>query len=309
MVAPEGMTEEMPEQSSRSMHESARTDTCSNMTKDSGTEKEGLYGPWMVVSRKRNGYKGTKKVSNSEATSGAGWRPTRSHSLEGPNHVTKQSIQLLNNLSGPKEGVFPSSMGQQSLNGPQPKLDATKPLFGASQAQRVNLRDSVKGKKVIAQGRLSSHSPKSAADLQLDTVPLKLASIFNHGSEPLLSAPFKFVANAETKVGHQLERAGASIALLDTDPMQDESNRVVYQKEDARNDTDLHFNRGESSLHQVNPRLQTNFEVQSSLCSSGSRDGSPRTSTETQYWVRPVEGIGGEDRMEAEDGSGATPSC
>lgn len=55
--SPEGTTVEVPENSSRSMHDSGRTDTCSTTTKVSGIEEEeGLYGPWMVVSRKRNGH-------------------------------------------------------------------------------------------------------------------------------------------------------------------------------------------------------------------------------------------------------------
>ena len=62
MLVPAGTSLEVPENSSHSVHKAGRTDTCSNMTKVSGTEEEdGLYGPWMVVSRKRNGHKGTKK--------------------------------------------------------------------------------------------------------------------------------------------------------------------------------------------------------------------------------------------------------
>lgn len=55
-----------------SVHEAASTNTACNVTKESGTDEEGLYRPWMVVSKKRNGYKATKKVTNSEATPGAG---------------------------------------------------------------------------------------------------------------------------------------------------------------------------------------------------------------------------------------------
>lgn len=54
------------------MHEAASTNTACNVTKESGTDEEGLYGPWMVVSKKRNGYKATKKGTNSKATPGAG---------------------------------------------------------------------------------------------------------------------------------------------------------------------------------------------------------------------------------------------
>ena len=137
VLVPKGMTEDMSEKSLRSVHESVCTDTCIYMTKDNGTEEEGLYGPWMVVSRKRNGHKGRKeeeeKRYQSQGNTRCWLRLTHSHSFEGPNHVTKQNTELSKNSSGPKKAVFPSLIGQHSLNGPQPKLDATKPLFGASQ--------------------------------------------------------------------------------------------------------------------------------------------------------------------------------
>ncbi|XP_030958299.1 uncharacterized protein LOC115980158 [Quercus lobata] len=116
------LTEEGPEKNSCSLHDSVRTDTSRNVTKDSGTEEEGLYGPWM--------------------------------------------------------------------------------------AQRLKLRDSVKGKQVIARGRLGSPSTKSAIDSHPGTSPLQLASILNHGPELLSRAPFKFTANAEVEVGHQPEGGG-----------------------------------------------------------------------------------------------------
>nr|POE82140.1 uncharacterized protein CFP56_60381 [Quercus suber] len=66
VLVPADSIEEGLEKNSRSVHDSVCTDTSSKVTKDSGTKEEGLYGPWMVVSRKRNGYKTTNKGTNPE---------------------------------------------------------------------------------------------------------------------------------------------------------------------------------------------------------------------------------------------------
>lgn len=129
--SPEGTTVEVPENSSRSMHDSGRTDTCSTTTKVSGIEEEeGLYGPWMVVSRKRNGHKGTIKGTNPVQTQKFGPRTTYVHSSEGPIHVPKHNTRGTKNSSGLYGAGFPSMMGQFNLKGPQSSVAMTGVSLG-----------------------------------------------------------------------------------------------------------------------------------------------------------------------------------
>lgn len=112
VLVPPDSTEEGPVKNSRRMHDSNSTNTSSKETKDSGIEEEGLYGPWMVVSRKRNGYNATNKGTNPEVITGTGWRPTCSHSFEGPSHVTKQNSGSSINSAGPKVTMLHPMLGQ-----------------------------------------------------------------------------------------------------------------------------------------------------------------------------------------------------
>nr|POF24341.1 hypothetical protein CFP56_27537 [Quercus suber] len=289
---PDETTVEVPENNSRSVHEAGRTDTCSIKTKASGTEEEeGLYGPWMVVTRKRNGHKGTKKGTNPVQTQKLGSRMTHAHSFEGPSHVAKHSTGGLNALAGLYEAGSPSMLGQFNLNGLQSNVDIAGNSLGAPKTHKGNLRNSVKGKKVIARGRISSPSLKSAVDPPVVTEPLKLSCFSNHGADSLTSAPFEFVANEEAVVDHQHVKEGdlgADVSCFNSQSL----------GLGAHGDSKV-----EAPLFQANPRCHTNLEVQPAIRCSGSNDGS------TQSSVRPVEGKDGVDQMDSEDGSAATHSC
>ena len=294
---PAGTSLEVPENSSRSVHEAGRTDTCNNMTKVSGTEEEeGLYGPWMVVSRKRNGHKGTKKGTNLIQTQKFGSRTTHAHSFEGPSHVTKHYTIGSKNSAGLNEAGDPSMMGQFKLNGLQPNVDMAGNSLGHSQTQNGKLRNSVKGKKVIARSRISSLSLKSGVDTPVVTAPFKLESISNHGAASLPNAPFKFVANEETMVGHQHAR-------------EDDQGAVVSCCTSQSLGLGTHVvSKVEALQIQANLECQTNLEVQPALCSPSSNDGSPCSVVDPQSWVRPVEGKDGVVQMDSEDGSEVIPS-
>lgn len=72
------------------MHEACRSDSNSATPTESGVEEaERQYGPWMVVSRKRNRHKTTKKDVSSKGPTKSSWRSAISHSHEGPIHVPK----------------------------------------------------------------------------------------------------------------------------------------------------------------------------------------------------------------------------
>lgn len=189
-----------------------------------------------------------------------------------------------------------------------------KSSFGASQAQRLKLRDSIRGKKDIAWGRLSSPNTKSVVDSYPGTSPFQLASILNNGPELLSGAPFKFTTNTEAEVGQQSEGRGVrdagdhKVEISSEGPIiEGEKSAEVVGGSTTHHDPDsMQYgpSHGDLSLHQVDSCIQVNCDAQSTRSSLGGKEG-----TVSQSWVRPIEGVNGDDRMEAEDGSGATPSC
>ena len=211
--------------------------------------------------------------------------------------MAKHDTASSKNSAGLYKARFPSMMGQFNLNRLQPNVDMTGTSLGNSQTQKGKLRNSVKGKKVIALSRISPPSLINGIDTPVVIAPLKLDSLSNHGADSLPNAPFKFVANEEAMVGHQHAR-------------EDDQGAVVscFTSQSLGLGTHVDF-KVEAPLLQVNPECQTNFEVQPALCSSSSNDGSSCSAMDAQSWVRPVEGKDGVARMDSEDGSEVIPSC
>ena len=122
--------------------------------------------------------------------------------------MPKHNTRGTKNSSGLYGAGFPSMMGQFNLKGPQSSVAMTGVSLGLPPTQNGKLRNSVKGKKVIARSRISSPSLKFAVDPSVVTAPLKLDCLSYRGAKPLNNAPFKFVANEGAMVGHQHVREG-----------------------------------------------------------------------------------------------------
>lgn len=112
---------------------------------------------------------------------------------------------------------------------------------------------------------------------------------------------------AVTRGGAKVGLASALLNLISIDPMRDEPSRNVDRKEDARSSTNHDSHTGEFSHHQGNPNFQADPRVQLTLSSVGTRDGCARTSFDTHFGHRSVEGNDDEDQMESEDGSKVAP--
>ena len=200
-------------------HEASRTNPCSKVAGNttsgtSGVEEDSdLYGPWMVVTGKKSGHKGTKHFPTTEGTTKPLWQPKdmRAESSRGgpflfqcdAEFLTQSSI--LSNTGKRAQGApsFRSSPNQNSV----PKGLFSSNVSGgstlASDRAQVHKKSAtlVRGKKVIARNTSSSAFPSSPVSLPTKAFASKLSSLTTratpstgHGSELFSGSSFKFMA-------------------------------------------------------------------------------------------------------------------
>ncbi|XP_050260089.1 uncharacterized protein LOC126705223 [Quercus robur] len=88
-VAAEEVNKDGLEVRSHNLHEACVSGKSHAMPKVSGAEDiEGQYGPWMVVTRKKQIQKGTKKGSAPEGSTRSAWNSTHAQAAEGVSNAT-----------------------------------------------------------------------------------------------------------------------------------------------------------------------------------------------------------------------------
>lgn len=248
----------------------------------SGTdEAERQYSPWMVVTRKKLGQKGTRKGTSLEGTT----RSTRN--AEDMGHATMSS-------NGPSLGPFtgfgflwPIRSAQEGQDKIYGSPFNPKSLSQASLRLKNKPRTSVKGIKVIARGMgISGYPTKTAAPQnQSKTFSAESPSLFNNGADNHPHGDFKFVAREKSEMG------------------------IMSREEGIRNPRNLHhgkkggayqrFELGHSQLEEgvdtcldtfgSNLRADTKLtEVRIALNSSGDGDGCPRACSDSSFKKGPI---------------------
>nr|POE45151.1 hypothetical protein CFP56_28444 [Quercus suber] len=178
----------------------------------SGMDKtEGQYGPWMVVSKKKPGQKGTKKSTSFEGTI----RSTRN--VTAPLMSDKDS-RAATSSNGPPPGAFtsfnytrPTGVAQEVKDKAFGNPFNPRPISQAPLPPKNKSKTSMKGMKVIAKGLGKRGIPFSADALQnqSNTFNTKSPSSFNLGSNDHSHGAFNFVALAKPKMGNMSRRKGS----------------------------------------------------------------------------------------------------
>lgn len=155
----------------------------------------------MVVSKKRNGHKTTKKDVSSEGSTKSSWRSALSHSCEGPIHVSKFESSGPSRSFGPAEPNRLFIMGYDKQDGTQETLKGLRHMSGGSLAHEVKSRDFVRG-------MFLGVNPKLVAIAQILSSSSSLTPSSNHEPKSILCPTFEFLAFAITEVGHKPRRGG-----------------------------------------------------------------------------------------------------
>lgn len=207
------------------MHESQRP-SADNSTHDfSGMmEADGEYGPWMVVSKKRNGYKGTKSGPNLVGTSKSiweiiphqssynmdqmekgkrGWTKAQAPTRRRPNSEYAKSSE---NAPTSSTQFTSNTDGLPLILGPGFEVLSSTPKMSPSSRQ---FPASVKGKKNLTRFKTSNSFYKSTVAPQTKECSLNSPFSFNnyttlsdHALKPPSSAPFEFKTLTRGELDH-----------------------------------------------------------------------------------------------------------
>jgi len=218
---------------------------------------DGPYGPWMVLSRRINGRKGTNLVGSTEGSTKSArnaapqpppnfpeWRNTATsraaHAPSMSRNVYVPSSGDHHKRAGPSwtpsfAGLGSMSMKEKSVLGPVDCMpletegvnhgeDSGPISMSSSQAQiHRKYPTSVKGKKVIARG-LSQSSPNTDRDfarklLSAKPTPLPLlhTSALYHGTAGPFDQSFKFTVAASVGRVQQKDGREPSLSSVDVD--------------------------------------------------------------------------------------------
>ena len=206
---------------SRDGHEDCRTDTPSTLPDKSVPstsvveEDLGQYGPWMIVTRKKGGYKGTKQNPSSGGTTKFSGKlatqfPTKDmraeHSKDGP------SLPRHDDTRSKKHNEMGFNLGPSQKLGNAGKPNAT--LFGKSDSlpdlaiNKKKHSHSVRGKKIFARNLYAGNPLKSAVADPLQAFDPKFTSLstsastsFINGAEASTGSAFNFMATKEDGLG------------------------------------------------------------------------------------------------------------
>nr|POE89475.1 uncharacterized protein CFP56_65842 [Quercus suber] len=259
------------------------------------------YGPWMIVTRKRGGYKG-KNSSQEGSTKSVG---------KSASHFTSNNMQFMRSKAGPSPFKYDafrnkthvevgSSLNNGTLKnsslglGPNLKLNTqgkpdatfvsnTSPLPGLTINKRKNPH-SVRGKKAFARN-IPGNPPSGAVTNPFQGLSSKLSSLSastsscaNHEAEMSPSASFKFMAPNEEGVGASNSWEG--------DRRSSGEQRPVQSKDQVQ---------GEAGQLEEEKRL-------------GVEDGGAGIAVGAHPKIGSNDEIGEVDRMVSEEGDDANPS-
>nr|POE67895.1 hypothetical protein CFP56_72230 [Quercus suber] len=314
-------------------HEASRTDPCNNFVSNttsstSGVEEDfDLYGPWMVVTRKKSGHKGKKHLPTTEGTTKPLWQPkhtlakssrggpflfqrnAESQARSGAPSITGKRAQDAPNLRpSPNQNVAPKGLFSSSApSGSNPVSDRLNLVSDRALAHKKPFT-SVRGKKVIAGNTYSSAFPSNAVSLPTQAFASKLSSLTTratlssaHGPKLLSGSNFKFMAST-ARLGDSIGRCVGEVdAHKEATQPEVEGCLEVCLAEIMVAPSGNH---GFSALQQVCSNLETNSVTRATL-------NCPRVDVRNLgTWKGPDEGGNGDDRMEAEEGSSvAAPLC
>lgn len=189
------------------MHATDKTNTGSDTTEGSGADTDNnLYGPWMIVTRRKTGQRRLRNAAVMEGPTDPGKQKVR--------HEVGQGLDFNYSKVGWAEDA---NILLSSNPKPDGKMDQVGPSvvsFTANQLEASGTNKlesntysspSVRGKKVLARYRASSSNLKIGADYNNSFVPevsqpgsWKSADGIKRNS----NAPFKFAASFQSEVGH-----------------------------------------------------------------------------------------------------------
>nr|POF05802.1 uncharacterized protein CFP56_44105 [Quercus suber] len=307
-------------------HETNRTAPCSNLAGNTTSSARGveedsdMYGPWMVVTRKKSGHKGTKHLPTTEGTTKPLWHAmgTRAESSSSKSFLVQRDIQaqarsgMLNNMGKRAHGAPNARPNPNQITDPKSVCSPSAPGGSSPAVDKAPAHkkssSSVRGKKVIARNNSSSFLPTSAVSLPTQTFTSKLSPLTtrvvpnsDHGIELPCGSTFKFMASTER--------------------MDDSGDRCVGDAGDTREAAQPEMedclddclagtmvvpldNHGTSAIHQGRSGIQPDSANRASFFNKRAEAGNLGT------WKGSDEGGDGDVRMEAEEGSGvAAPLC
>ena len=128
-------------------HDANRTDPCSKVASiatsgTSGVEKDSdLYGPWMVVARRRNGHKGTKHTpTTTEGTTKPVWqhKDTRTEATRGGSSLSQRDVDFQAHFSA-SNNTSKRAHGAQSFRPSPEHFSLPKDQFGSNVPARSAL--------------------------------------------------------------------------------------------------------------------------------------------------------------------------
>ncbi|KAK9983119.1 hypothetical protein SO802_032644 [Lithocarpus litseifolius] len=286
---------------SRGKHEDQRpVPDCNTPNENGDVEAEGQYGPWMVVTRKRYGNRGTKKdhhvpgvtlerkfVGNKE------WAKAQDPALKGPKLGSFQSFNI-----GAKDNF--------DANGPGPSQKAGFKASNPVQKSIPSVRSSsasVRGKKFLARVNPTSTIFKSTNTPQTEGISFNSPSTshnFNFNaklaSKPSTNATFEFKSSESDGMDCKIGSGN------------DQSSRVQYSDESG-NPQD--FNEKAQRHNQENMEVRSIVDGGIKEIEESGIHGSDVGTDGNSVEAGPVERTGEaeEDRMVMEEESGAPNSA
>ena len=182
------------------MHEASRCEVGSGIAGGSGTDhEEDRYGPWMVVTRKRGGQKGTTKgVQQLDPTQSALRSKTRD-SLVRNNPSNGNQVWNEAKVMGftPETDLEKAGKGGLVL-GPNLKLGGLMDKPGVQ--DKAHISPSVKGKKVMARNKVLTQLNEKASDNNMShftSATQPFSFLDNNG----IDANFHFSSTPSTELG------------------------------------------------------------------------------------------------------------
>ena len=250
----------------------------------------------MVVTRKKQIQKGTKKGPTPEGSTRSAWNSTHAQIAGGVGNATILKSQPSARPVDRPNGIglkAHSGMGNSHVLPPRAQRGLDRPTHPLP-TQKSTPRLSVKGIKGIARNRGATMLSSGArTSLSQPLIPSTNSSFLpNHDPGSSSSSPFKFVASTKPE---------APARNLDLEISSD----ALCAQESFR----LHLGLGNPMHLQALTGLPASPETESLPCSSRKEDGSVREETNTVPKMDTNAGDNGDDRMESEKGGGAEVAC
>lgn len=263
-----------------------------------GTTDEDKYGPWVVVTRRKNGNKSPKNgsTSASKAFQQDQIRPSfRANYSPGLNSKTREDGLGLKRDGKRKAGpVVPRKV----IHGPE-SVGQTEVNASMGATVKTNANGSVRGKKGIARLRVFSNIEAPSSSNRAPLCPVfSLTKISQSNIDP----KFHFSASSETEMGVQSRRKDEKEPGISDRSAVSESERQTIGEKDCRGSADVDQQLENQGVHNDTSGLSNKFGVRSE--DHVMQDDSRNVGLLPGFGVRERadEGDAQADRMEFEEG-------